>query len=492
MSTAPLSLSPQAAVAGASPPTSSAPHDAAASAEAPTAVLARGEGSLRRRFRVRANYFVVGDLVWVRPAKLPYWPAEVIECDETANRVRARLIAPPSAAVLAANLAEEQRKHQALCKREGARLAKMHKKDGGSASQTSTGNEASRAHSQSVTCVPGLESGTSLVPHNATPALQEPQSDVVTSSGQVVYFFDKLRTAEELDACLESRLQRSRHDVSRYESSFTQAVLQANRLVRISLSPEGLQPYEVCAVGIVHSLMRNQIAAPRQPNTGAFEPQTGLIRLRKGLENAVRDLAGFEFIWVLFQFSFAAPMASGEGQEAVRKLREAQEAHASGVLESTSPAPVPDLTTEERAARTVCAQAPLCRDGEPEELTTCALSSFRRRQGLERAAGFKTMIVPPRDEEWRGVFATRSPHRPNFIGLSCVRLVAVHGLDIHIADHDLLHGTPVLDIKPYLPFCDAHPDARAGWVETLEASGKVKGDHKYDTQAAQVHRVTLE
>ncbi|KAG5479213.1 hypothetical protein LSCM4_01802 [Leishmania orientalis] len=491
MITPPLSFSSQAAVTGASTMTSAASGDAAAG-DGPTAASARGKGILTKRYRVRANYFVVGDLVWVRPAKLPYWPAEVIECDEAANRVRARLIAPPPAAVLAANLAEEQRKHRGQRKREEARLVKVHKKEGGSASPTSAGNKASRDLSPSPPCIPEVNTGTTLVCRGAALALPEPQSDVVTANGQVVYFFDKLRTVEELEVCLEARLQRSKHDVSLYEDAFTQAVLQANRLARISLSPDRLQPYEVCAVGIVHSLMRNQIAAPRQPNTGTFEPQTGLIRLRAGFENAARDLAGFEFIWVLFQFSFAAPMASGEGQEAVRRLREARNAAASATAGSALPAPRSDPSAAKNVAATAQEPVVLGGEGGTDALARCALSSFSRRQGLDRAAGFKTMIIPPRDEEWRGVFATRSPHRPNFIGLSCVRLVAVHGLDIHIADHDLLHGTPVLDIKPYLPFCDAHPDARAGWVEALEASGKVKGDHKYEKQTSQVHRVARE
>ncbi|CAG9573925.1 conserved hypothetical protein [Leishmania major strain Friedlin] len=488
MSVTPLSPFLQAAVTSVSPPTSATPADTVAGSTAPAAERVVRDG-VSKRYRVRANYFLVGDLVWVRPAKLPYWPAVVADCDEAANRVRARLIVPPPAAVLAANLAEEQRKYR---RREEARLGKMHKKKAEPASSTATGNEASIVHGQSSPLGLGVDSGTLSASGGAAPAPPEPQSDVVTANGQVVYFFDKLRTTEELDVCLENRLQRNKHDVTLYEDAFTQAVLQANRLARISLSPEKLQPYEVCAVGIVHSLMRAHIEAPRQPNTGTFEPQTGLIRLRTGLENAARDLAGFEFIWVLFQFSFAAPMASGEGQESMRKFREAREASASATTKPALAVPDSVPATAEKASPTADGHVDVCRDSDGEALSAWSLSSFRRRQGFDRAAGFKTMIIPPRDEEWRGVFATRSPHRPNFIGLSCVRLVAVHGLDIHIADHDLLHGTPVLDIKPYLPYCDAHPDARAGWVEVLDASGKGKGDHKYDRQTTQVHRVSLE
>lgn len=419
---------------------------------------AKDGATTKKRFRVRSNYFCVGDLVWVRPAKLPFWPAEVIECDEAANRVRARLLQPPAAELLQPNLLEEQRKQKQIAKKAEARLRKQPKKEG----EQEGGDPAAAA-----------------VAGSSAP-LEEPQADVVTASGLVVHFFDKLRTTEELEACIEDRLNRARHTVDAYEAAFTRAVMQANRLVRIPLSPEKLLPYEVCAVGVVHSLMRAQIAAPRQPNTGTFEPQTALIRLRGGLENAARDLQGFEFIWVLFQFSFAAPMASGEGQESVRRLKETQKGGGQPADSQQQQQPSSPAFATKEGSDAVAAGLDL----------DVTLSTYRRRQGFDRSAGFKTMIIPPRDEEWRGVFATRSPHRPNFIGISCVRLVAVHGLDIHIADHDLLHGTPVLDIKPYLPFCDAHPNARAGWVEELEASGKGKGDHKYDKQVNMVDRVT--
>ena len=68
-----------------------------------------------------------------------------------------------------------------------------------------------------------------------------------------------------------------------------------------------------------------------------------------------------------------------------------------------------------------------------------------------------------------GVLASRAPYRPNPIGLSCVRIVRVEGRRLHVAEADLLDGTPVLDIKPYLPAADAFPDARAGW--TVGAGG---------------------
>ncbi|MGN0852746.1 MAG: tRNA (N6-threonylcarbamoyladenosine(37)-N6)-methyltransferase TrmO [Kiritimatiellia bacterium] len=63
-----------------------------------------------------------------------------------------------------------------------------------------------------------------------------------------------------------------------------------------------------------------------------------------------------------------------------------------------------------------------------------------------------------------GVFASRSPYRPNPIGLSCVRLLAVRGRVLDVSEADLLDGSPVLDVKPYVPAADAFPAARAGWV----------------------------
>ena len=72
-----------------------------------------------------------------------------------------------------------------------------------------------------------------------------------------------------------------------------------------------------------------------------------------------------------------------------------------------------------------------------------------------------------------GVFATRSPFRPNNIGLSCVKFVGLeqtndHGTVIHVSGADLMDGTPILDIKPYIPYSDAHPDALGGFTSTAD------------------------
>lgn len=73
-------------------------------------------------------------------------------------------------------------------------------------------------------------------------------------------------------------------------------------------------------------------------------------------------------------------------------------------------------------------------------------------------------VRPYLDQEYRGVFATRIPGRPNPIGLSVVRLKGVEGNRLKILDVDMLDGTPLLDIKPYIPEVDAREDARIGWL----------------------------
>jgi tRNA-Thr(GGU) m(6)t(6)A37 methyltransferase TsaA len=87
---------------------------------------------------------------------------------------------------------------------------------------------------------------------------------------------------------------------------------------------------------------------------------------------------------------------------------------------------------------------------------------------FHRNSGWRPKILPPRGPRLkRGLFATRSPHRPNPLGLSLLRLLEVRGRTIRVADVDLLDGTPVLDIKPYLPQVEAFPDARAGWLDEV-------------------------
>jgi len=98
--------------------------------------------------------------------------------------------------------------------------------------------------------------------------------------------------------------------------------------------------------------------------------------------------------------------------------------------------------------------------------------------------GWNPTVVPPRGPKVRrGVLATRAPHRPNSLGLSVVRLLKIDGRTLTIAGHDMLDGTPVLDIKPYLPYSDAIENATHGW---LDEAGLVAGGEKSenDTQVS--------
>jgi tRNA-Thr(GGU) m(6)t(6)A37 methyltransferase TsaA len=84
---------------------------------------------------------------------------------------------------------------------------------------------------------------------------------------------------------------------------------------------------------------------------------------------------------------------------------------------------------------------------------------------LHRSSPGDLVVVPFLDQTPRGVFATRSPKHPNPIGLSIVRLLGVDGATLHVAGLDLLDGTPVLDVKPYVPAFDRIDAERVGWFE---------------------------
>ena len=110
-------------------------------------------------------------------------------------------------------------------------------------------------------------------------------------------------------------------------------------------------------------------------------------------------------------------------------------------------------------------------EGRVEVLPEC-VAGLRNLEGFERswllfwcdrANNPRLEVVPYRDTQTRGVFATRAPSRPNLIGISCVRLLAIEGNVLRVAEVDILDGTPLIDIKSYLPECDVLPwNALAG------------------------------
>ena len=87
---------------------------------------------------------------------------------------------------------------------------------------------------------------------------------------------------------------------------------------------------------------------------------------------------------------------------------------------------------------------------------------------LHKTSAFKLKVVPYLDTELRGLFATRAPRRPNPIGLSVVRLIGIEDNRLLIEDLDILDGTPLLDIKPYVPEFDHRTEVREGWLEGVK------------------------
>jgi tRNA-Thr(GGU) m(6)t(6)A37 methyltransferase TsaA len=117
------------------------------------------------------------------------------------------------------------------------------------------------------------------------------------------------------------------------------------------------------------------------------------------------------------------------------------------------------------------------------------------RDGLHDLEGFSRVILiyhfhrsppgplivrPYLDTTDRGVFATRAPARPNPIGISIVRLLSVNEGVLTVEDVDVLDGTPLLDVKPYVPAFDAYPDEMAGWLEgSGESIARARSDGRF-------------
>lgn len=155
--------------------------------------------------------------------------------------------------------------------------------------------------------------------------------------------------------------------------------------------------------------------------------------------DAVRGLEGFEYIWLIWGFSGNKPRSA-----------------ASSVAEPTNSAV------------------------EPVEAQRTSAESLRQAQRPEKAV-FQATVRPPRlgGNERIGVFASRSPFRPNGLGLSSVRIEFIEydakdpdgkpiGPVINVLGADLMDGTPIYDIKPYVTYADSHPEAASGFVDDKE------------------------
>jgi tRNA (adenine37-N6)-methyltransferase len=97
---------------------------------------------------------------------------------------------------------------------------------------------------------------------------------------------------------------------------------------------------------------------------------------------------------------------------------------------------------------------------------------------LDRTANFTPLVTPYLDTAKHGLFATRSPARPNPIGMSALRLLAITDARIDVAGIDILDGTPLLDIKPYVPDFDAFAPSAAGWFDRLHTRD-VRADSRF-------------
>ncbi|RPJ10478.1 MAG: tRNA (N6-threonylcarbamoyladenosine(37)-N6)-methyltransferase TrmO [Desulfobacteraceae bacterium] len=100
---------------------------------------------------------------------------------------------------------------------------------------------------------------------------------------------------------------------------------------------------------------------------------------------------------------------------------------------------------------------------------------------LHLSRGFPLEVVPFLDDKLRGVFATRAPRRPNPIGLSTVRLLAIESNRLRIQNIDVVDGTPLLDIKPYVPEFDDQRADKIGWLsDKIERMHEIRSDNRFN------------
>lgn len=99
---------------------------------------------------------------------------------------------------------------------------------------------------------------------------------------------------------------------------------------------------------------------------------------------------------------------------------------------------------------------------------------------FHRSEGFALEVVPYLDSKYRGLFSTRAPRRPNPIGISVVKLEGIQNSVLRVCNVDILDGTPLLDIKPYVPEFDGQSDVRTGWLEKArKAVSRKRADDRF-------------
>ena len=193
---------------------------------------------------------------------------------------------------------------------------------------------------------------------------------------------------------------------------------------------------------------RNSFLAPHLQGRIIFEPEYAL-------SSAVAGLEEFSHLWLLWQFENGKP---GGGVDDVIGANASNTDTAARADNATG------TTPGNNAAGTHVSAATRAEAGQTRPARSAHSQPPHTRQ-------WSPTVRPPRlgGAARVGVFATRSPFRPNPIGLTCVKLDRVEltgaGPIIHVLGADLRDGTPIYDIKPYIPFADCHPDATGGWIE---------------------------
>ena len=197
-------------------------------------------------------------------------------------------------------------------------------------------------------------------------------------------------------------------------------------------------------IAVFLSPFATKFGVPRQ--SGLSEHLRGRIKLLPpyNREEALRGLEDFSHLWLIWGFS------ANKGQGASHKE---QEKSAETPQTAKSPSLGEGLGVGSPEPSTLGEGLGV---GSPEPST------------LGEGLGVGLTVRPPRlgGNKRLGVFATRSPFRPNGLGLSSVKIVSVGDGEIEVAGADLMDGTPIYDIKPYLPYADSHPQARGGFTDS--------------------------
>ena len=188
----------------------------------------------------------------------------------------------------------------------------------------------------------------------------------------------------------------------------------------------------------IETPFKEKFGVPRQAGLADYEARV-VFEPKYRVAEAVRGLEEFEYVWLIWQFHL------NEGERLKVKAETANDSHLS----------------------------PL----------TPHLSSWSPTVRPPRLGGNKRV----------GVFATRSPFRPNAIGLSSVRLLRIEtGPGLVVGGADLVDGTPILDVKPYIAYADSHPDARSGFAQEAPKRLELVDDHGLLLQLPENLRWTLE